>query len=62
MNEINGFFDDDGNELKPEHFPKPRLCMSCKKNDDDLENILCALTRLDQRNQKEFDCAAYLSL
>lgn len=53
------YFDDDGNELNPDLFPKPQLCLSCKKNDDPNEEILCNLTRLDQRNEPEFICFAY---
>ena len=53
------FFDDDGNEIIPGLFPKPQLCLSCKKNNDPGEEILCELTRLDQRGDKEFICFAY---
>ncbi|MGE0930987.1 hypothetical protein [Peijinzhouia sedimentorum] len=53
------FYDDDGTEVNPDLFPKPQLCLSCKKNEDSNEEILCTLTRLDQRNEIEFKCFAY---
>lgn len=45
--EYNGYYDDDGNKVNIDLFPKPSLCLSCKKNDDPHEEILCNLTRLD---------------
>ena len=63
METINGFYDDDGNKLNPDLYPKPHLCLSCKKNDEGgMEDILCTLTRLDQVNKKEFVCYAYEQL
>lgn len=53
------FFDDDGNELNPDLYPKPQLCHSCKKCEDEMEEIVCTLTRLGQRHDKEFKCFAY---
>ena len=53
------YFDDDGTEVNPSLFPKPTLCLSCKKNDEPNEEIICSLTRLDQRNETEFKCFAY---
>ncbi len=53
------FYDDDGTEVNPDLFPKPHLCLSCKKNEDANEEILCTLTRLDQRCEIEFKCFAY---
>lgn len=58
-NEVSGYFDDDGTELNPYLYPKPQLCLSCKKNDDPNEEILCNLNRLDQRDETEFKCFAY---
>ena len=59
--EINGFYDDDGNKLNPSLYPNPQLCLSCKLNDcgDEEEEILCTLNRLDQRHEKEFRCGMY---
>jgi hypothetical protein len=54
-----GYFDDDGNNLNPDLYPKPQLCLSCKKNDDESEEILCNLNRLDQVGEPEFICFAY---
>lgn len=53
------YFDDDGTELNPNLIPKPQLCLSCMKNEDQTQEILCNLNRLDQRNDKEFICYAY---
>ena len=55
-----GFYSDDGEKLNPNLCPKPQLCLSCKKNDEGgEEEMLCTLTRLDQRNSKKFECYAY---
>lgn len=53
------YFDDDGAEFDPDLFPLSGLCLVCKKNDDPKEEILCNLTRLDQRGEPEFRCDAY---
>lgn len=56
------YFDDNGNELDPAGLPMPQMCLMCEKKDDPNEEILCDLNRLDQRNAKEFKCAAFVSL
>ena len=56
---MNGFYDDDGNKLNPDLIPKPDLCLSCTKNEDPNEEILCTLNRLDQAGDDEFVCYAY---
>ena len=56
---ICGYFSDDGTPLNPDLIPKPALCLSCRKNDDPYEEVLCNLTRLDQRNNTGFICFAY---
>jgi len=56
---MNGFYDDDGNKLNPDLIPKPDLCLSCTKNEDPNEEILCTLNRLDQADDDEFVCYAY---
>ncbi|MBM2814332.1 MAG: hypothetical protein HW421_1094 [Ignavibacteria bacterium] len=56
---MNGYFGDDGNELNPDLYPKPVMCLSCIKDDDPNEEILCNLTRLDQKEDEEFICFAY---
>ena len=50
------YYDDDGNELFPDLIPKPSLCITCIKDDDPNELILCNLNRLDQVDEKEFKC------
>ncbi len=62
MEEINGYFDDDGNPLNPDLVPTPGLCLVCKKHYDPNEEILCMLTKLDQKDQKEFICYAFESI
>jgi len=59
MHHICGYFNDDGTPLNPDLFPKPQLCLSCSKNDDPGEEILCTLNRLDQRDESLFKCFAY---
>jgi hypothetical protein len=53
------YYDDDGNELNPDLIPKPQLCLSCRKNNDPGEEVLCNLNRLDQQGEPEFKCFAY---
>ncbi len=53
------YYNDDGTEMNPNLFPKPQLCLSCKKKDDENEEILCNLTRLDQQGETDFKCYAY---
>lgn len=62
QNEINGYYDDDGTKLNSDLYPRPGLCLMCRFNDDHDEEILCNLNRLDQRNEKEFECGAYIPL
>lgn len=56
------YFDDDGNELDPSTIPIPKLCLMCDKMDDEHEEILCNLNRLDQKDEREFKCGAFVSL
>jgi len=53
------YFDDDGTELNPDLIPKPALCVSCAKDGDPNEEVLCSLNRLDQQGEAEFMCFAY---
>lgn len=53
------FYDDDGNELNPDLYSKPSLCLTCIHDDSPGEHLVCTLTRLGQRNDKEFECFAY---
>jgi hypothetical protein len=56
------YFDDDGNELNPDLVPKPALCVACRNDeaDDEMEVVLCNLTRLDQEVGREFVCHAFV--
>lgn len=57
--QIAGFFDDDGYEINTELIKKPTLCLTCINDDDPNEEMLCSMTRYDQRDEKEFKCFAY---
>lgn len=59
--EINGFYDDDGNKIDPDSVPIPSLCVICKSNqvDDWEENLLCLMNRFDQKDDKDFKCGAF---
>jgi hypothetical protein len=53
------YFNDDGTEINPDEIKKPSLCVICQKDLDPNEEILCNLTRIDQRNEDEFICEAF---
>jgi hypothetical protein len=55
-----GYFDDDGNEIFPDLYPKPKLCLKCHWDSHPGEEILCNLNRIDQLNAIEFKCASFL--
>jgi len=54
-----GFFRDDGTEINPDLISKPSLCVSCRKDQDPSEEILCTLTRADQQGEAEFECFTF---
>ena len=56
---IGGIFDDDGYEINTELIKKPGLCLTCINDDDPKEEILCNMTRFNQKDEKEFKCFAY---
>jgi len=56
---MDGFFLDDGTRVDPNLIDIPGLCVTCSKNDDPNEEILCTLTRIDQQGEAEFICHAY---
>lgn len=58
--QIHGFFDDDGFEINTELIKKPSLCLTCTNNDNSDEELLCNMTRYDQRDSNEFKCFAYI--
>jgi len=56
------YFDDNGVEIDPAKIPVPRMCHLCEKNGDPDEEILCTLTRIDQRDDPVFKCHAFVNL
>ncbi|MCX6233550.1 MAG: hypothetical protein NT175_02350 [Bacteroidetes bacterium] len=57
--QIAGFFDDEGYEINTELIKKPSLCLTCINDEDPNEEMICIMTRYDQRANKEFKCFAY---
>ena len=57
-----GYYHADGTEFNPDLYPVPDLCLSCQKKDDPNEEIVCNLTRMDQIEEVEFKCFAYLQI
>ena len=53
------YYFDDGTEYNPDLFPKPNLCLVCKKDADPNEEILCNLNRMDQHSKSDFKCFAF---
>jgi len=54
-------YDYDGSEIYPDLLPKPSLCVICKKNDrGGIDEIQCVLTRVSQREEKNFECHRYV--
>ena len=53
------FFRDDGTEINPELITKPSLCVTCRKDNNPDEEVLCILTRADQEDEAEFRCFGY---
>lgn len=60
--QIHGFFDDDGYEINTELIRKPSLCLTCINDDDPKEELLCQMTRYDQKGEQEFKCYSYVKL
>jgi len=58
---IAGFFDDDGYEINTDLIQKPSLCIICINDDNPNEEMLCSMTRYDQKDENEFKCFAYKS-
>ena len=60
VDEISGVYDGDGTKIEPGTTPKPSLCVTCRKDDEDgEEQMLCLLNRNDQRDEPDFECGAY---
>ena len=53
------YFFDDGTEYNPDLYSRPGLCLTCKKDEDPKEEILCSMNRMDQHGKDEFVCFAY---
>ncbi|MCP4374264.1 MAG: hypothetical protein GY797_40100 [Deltaproteobacteria bacterium] len=60
-NEISGFYDDDGTKIDPNLIEKPSLCTTCKKDDEEKEEMICTMNRIDQQGECEFVCEAHIS-
>ena len=60
--QIQGFFDDDGYKINTDLIKKPSLCLTCVKDDDPNEEMLCNMTRYDQKDNSEFKCFAFKNL
>lgn len=58
---VGGFFNDDGTRIDPLNIPIPELCLRCKRylSDDWEDDILCTLTRNDQKDSDQFECYAF---
>ena len=57
--ELHGIYDDDGKKIDPDLIPKPSLCLSCSKDEDLSQEMLCLLNRADQQGADVFQCGAY---
>ncbi|MBK6609626.1 MAG: hypothetical protein IPI59_08815 [Sphingobacteriales bacterium] len=53
------YYYDDGTEYNPDLYPKPGICLVCKKDKDPNEEILCNLNRMDQHDHIGFRCFAF---
>lgn len=58
--QIHGIFDDDGFEINTELIKKPSLCLTCANYNNPNEEMLCNMTRYDQRDSDDFKCFAYI--
>jgi hypothetical protein len=56
---IAGFFDDDGYEINTDLIIKPNMCLTCVNDDNPNEELLCNMTRYDQKDDLEFICFGY---
>ncbi|TXD83213.1 hypothetical protein ESY86_13560 [Subsaximicrobium wynnwilliamsii] len=58
--QIKGYFDDEGYEIRPELIKRPSLCLICVNNNNPKEQILCNMTRYDQKDENEFKCFEFI--
>lgn len=56
---LSGFFRDDGTRIDPALVSKPEQRLSCRREGDPAEEILCILTRNDQDGSPDFVCHAF---
>jgi len=56
---IAGLFTDDGYLVNSGLIKKPGLCLLCKNDDKQEEEMLCNMTRYDQQDEPEFTCFAF---
>ena len=56
------YFYDDGTEFDPDLIPKPDLCITCQKDRNQSEVVLCNLTRGDQDGENTFKCYGYVPI
>ncbi len=59
--EMSGFCHDDGTKSDPNLMVKPSLCTTCKKDDEEKEEMLCTMNKFDQQCEDEFIFEAYVS-
>lgn len=59
MKHLLRYFNVDGTPLNPDLIPTTQLFLSCVKNEDENEELLCNLTHLDQADEKEFICYGF---
>jgi len=59
ITEINGIFDDNGNEINTTFIKKPSLCLTCQLDENPNEEMLCVMTRYDQKDDNKFNCFAF---
>jgi hypothetical protein len=57
--QIAGIFDDDGFQINADLIKKPDLCLTCIRDNDPNEEMLCNLTRNDQKEDGDFVCFTY---
>jgi len=56
-----GLFNDDGTPVDIASIPIPALCLQCRSflEGDAEENILCLMTRNDQKDDDDFNCYSF---
>lgn len=57
--QVHGYFDDDGFKINTEMIKKPSICLICVSDDYPDEEMLCNMTRYDQKDDNEFKCFVF---